>query len=86
MNGPPAWANCPVLDMTTSERNVRASLYVRLSREARESNLSFDGMMEDVRALAHRLGVEIRSDGYRARYDALVESLSDLGSTEVDND
>jgi site-specific DNA recombinase len=36
-----------------------ASAYVRLSREAGETNLSLDGMMRDLRDLADRLGVRL---------------------------
>lgn len=40
----------------------RASLYVRLSKEAKNTNLSLAGMMRDVRALARNLGFEILSE------------------------
>ena len=40
----------------------RASLYVRLSREAGEANLSLAGMMEDLRELAERLGYDVASE------------------------
>lgn len=39
-----------------------ASLYIRLSREARESNLSLAGMLNDTRDLAARLGYEVMAE------------------------
>jgi DNA invertase Pin-like site-specific DNA recombinase len=38
-----------------------ASLYVRLSREANRTNLSLGGMLDDVRALADRLGYDVHA-------------------------
>ncbi len=42
-----------------AKRRPRASLYVRLSRAADETNLSLDGMERDLRALAERLGADV---------------------------
>lgn len=41
-----------------AKRRPRASLYVRLSKQADDSNVSLDGMIADMRALCSRLGFE----------------------------
>lgn len=45
--------------MTTTRKRLRASGYVRLSKQAGETNLSGKGMMDDVRALSERLGCDL---------------------------
>lgn len=45
--------------MSQPERRERASLYVRLSREAGTANVSLAGMERDLRGLAEREGLEV---------------------------
>ncbi|WP_279330873.1 recombinase family protein [Streptomyces sp. OS603R] len=69
----------------------RASLYVRLSRQATDSNLSLDGMRDDLRDLCQREGLtEVAlhvddglSGGYRDR-PAFAEWLADARSGRAD--
>lgn len=58
-----------------TKRRLRASLYARLSKQSDDSNLSLDGMVEDMRALCTREGLDPvaihlddgRSGGFRDR-------------------
>lgn len=76
--------------MTTTRRR-RASLYVRLSRQADDSNLSLDGMIDDVRELCRKEGydeVALHVDdgltgGYRDRPE-FVAWLDDARNGDAD--
>ncbi|QDH92149.1 integrase [Streptomyces phage Dubu] len=55
---PGAMTQTQTPDTFRAKRRPRASLYVRLSKQADDSNLSLDGMVEDVRALCEKEGLE----------------------------